>query len=145
MEELVYAVKSLEAVPHRLELTRGKNYTIIDDAYNSNPVGAKMALDTLGCFDGCKIIITPGMVELGSEQDRLNKEFGVNMARVCDYIVLVGKEQTKAIFEGILQERFDEKKIFVASSFDEGMEWIRGLEVDKEKFVLMENDLPDNY
>jgi len=145
MEELTYAVKTLEAVPHRLELTRGKSATIIDDAYNSNPVGAKMALDTLGCFDGCKIIITPGMVELGTEQDRLNKEFGVNMANVCDYIVLVGKDQTKAIYEGVLEAKFDMYKVFVASSFDEGMAWIRDLKVDSEKFVLIENDLPDNY
>ena len=95
MEELVHAVKTLEAVPHRLELIRGNNATIIDDAYNSNPVGAKMALDTLNCFDGCKIIITPGMVELGAKQDECNGEFGRQMTKVCDYIVLVGKEQTK--------------------------------------------------
>lgn len=145
MEELVYAVKTLEAVPHRLELIKGKNSTIIDDAYNSNPVGAKMALDTLSCFDGTKIIITPGMVELGDKQDECNKEFGVNISKVCDYAVLVGKEQTKALYEGICEAKFDKDKVFVANSFDEGMEWIRELKCDKEKFVLMENDLPDNY
>ena len=145
MEELVYAVKSLEAVPHRLELIKGKNYTIIDDAYNSNPVGAKMALDTLDCFDGTKIIITPGMVELGEKQDECNKEFGINIAKVCDYAVLVGKEQTRALYDGIFETGFDKNRVFVANSFDEGMEWIRELSCDKEKFVLMENDLPDNY
>jgi len=145
MEELVYAVKTLEAVPHRLELIRGNNYTIIDDAYNSNPVGAKMALDTLSCFEGCKIVITPGMVELGACQDDLNKEFGVNMSKVADYIVLVGKDQTKAIYEGIISENFNEKNVFIANSFEEGIAWIRELKVDKEKFVLLENDLPDNY
>ncbi len=145
MEELVYPVKTLEAVPHRLELIKGNTATIIDDAYNSNPVGAKMAVETLDCFDGCKIVITPGMVELGSEQDRCNKEFGKQMAKVSDYIVLVGKEQTKTIYEGILSEKFDDKKVFIANSFDEGMKWIKELKVEKEKFVLMENDLPDNY
>ena len=145
MEELVYAVKTLEAVPHRLELIKGKNATIIDDAYNSNPVGAKMALDTLNCFDGCKIIITPGMVELGDKEDECNKEFGRQMAKVCDYIVLVGKEQTKAIYEGVIHGNFNKENIFIASSFDEGMAWIRDLTTAKEKIVLMENDLPDNY
>ena len=145
MEELVYAVKTLEAVPHRLELIKGKNSTIIDDAYNSNPVGAKMALHTLSCFDGCKIVITPGMVELGEAQDKCNKEFGSLMAETADYIVLVGKDQTKAIYEGVLEKNFDKDKIFIASSFDEGMAWIRELDVKEEKFVLMENDLPDNY
>jgi len=145
MEELAYAVKTLEAVPHRLELIKGKTATIIDDAYNSNPVGAKIALDTLNCFDGVKIVITPGMIELGDKQDECNKEFGRQMADVCDYIVLVGKEQTKAIYEGIIEKKFEENNIFVASSFDEGMAWIRELKADKEKVVLMENDLPDNY
>ena len=145
MEELVYAVKRLEAVPHRLELVRGSNSTIIDDAYNSNPVGAKIALDTLNCFDGTKIIITPGMVELGAKQDELNKEFGVNIAKVCDYIALVGKEQTKPIYEGIIGEKFNKDRLFIAGSFREGMEWINKINCEKEKFILIENDLPDNY
>lgn len=145
MEELTYAVKTLEAVPHRLELIKGNNSTIIDDAYNSNPVGAKMALDTLNCFDGTKIIITPGMVELGEKQDECNKEFGMNIAKACDYVVLVGKEQTKAIYQGLAHKNFNEDRIFIANSFDEGIEWIRNLNTSKEKFVLMENDLPDNY
>lgn len=145
MGELKYAVKTLEAVPHRLELIKGKNSTIIDDAYNSNPIGAKMALDTLNCFNGSKIIITPGMVELGKEQDRYNREFGEEIAKVCDYIVLVGKEQTRSVYEGVLSKDFNIKNLFVAGSFDEGMNWIRELETDREKFVLMENDLPDNY
>jgi len=145
LEELKYAVKTLDPVPHRLELIQGKSATIIDDAYNSNPVGAKTALDTLNGFDGCKIVITPGMVELGAEQNKLNKEFGSYMTGVCDYIVLVGKEQTKPIYEGISEKGFDKEKVFVANSFDEGMAWIRELKTDKEKFVLMENDLPDNY
>ena len=145
MEELVYAVKRLEAVPHRLELVKGSNSTIIDDAYNSNPVGAKIALDTLNCFDGTKIIITPGMVELGAKQDELNKEFGKNIAKVCDYIVLVGKEQTKPIYEGIIGEKFNKDRLFVAGSFREGMDWINKINCEKEKFILIENDLPDNY
>ena len=145
MEELTYAVKRLEAVPHRLELVKGNSGTIIDDAYNSNPVGAKIALDTLNCFDGTKIIITPGMVELGAKQDELNIEFGVNMAKVCDYIVLVGKEQTKPIYEGIIQEKFNKDRLFIAGSFREGMDWINKINCEKEKFILIENDLPDNY
>jgi len=145
MEELVYPVKTLEPVSHRLELTKGKTATIIDDAYNSNPVGAKMALDTLNCFTGTKILITPGMVELGSKQDECNKEFGENAALVCDYIVLVGKEQTKAIYEGIKSKNFSQDKIFISDSFNEGMKWIKNINCDSEKIVLIENDLPDNY
>ena len=145
LEELVYAVKTLEAVPHRLELVKGNTATIIDDAYNSNPVGAKMALDTLNCFEGTKILITPGMVELGDKQYECNNTFGIEAAEVCDYIVLVGKEQTKPIKDGIMEKKFNEERLFIADSFSEGMKWIADINTDKEKFVLIENDLPDNY
>jgi UDP-N-acetylmuramoyl-tripeptide--D-alanyl-D-alanine ligase len=145
LEELTYAVKTLEAVPHRLELVKGNKATIIDDAYNSNPVGAKMALDTLNCFEGTKILITPGMIELGDKQYECNKTFGSQAADICDYIVLVGKEQTKPIRDGIMEKNFNTENLYVADSFTEGMEWISKLNTDKEKFVLIENDLPDNY
>lgn len=143
--DMVYAVKTLEPVPHRLELVKGNNATLIDDAYNSNPVGAKAALDTLNCFDGTKILITPGMIELGEKQFECNKEFGKQATKVCDYIVLVGKEQTKPLKEGIEESTFDMEKLFIADNFNEGIKWISELKCDKEKFVLIENDLPDNY
>lgn len=145
LEELVYPVKTLEAVPHRLELVKGNTATIIDDAYNSNPVGAKAALETLSQFDGLKILITPGMVELGEKENELNYEFGRQAAKVCDYIVLVGATQTQFIKEGIQKEKFSEEKLIVVESFQEGMQIIAEIQSEKEKIVLIENDLPDNY
>ena len=145
LSEMVFAVKMLEPVPHRLELVKGNNATLIDDAYNSNPVGAKAALDTLNCFEGTKILITPGMIELGDKQFECNKEFGKQATEVCDYIVLVGKDQTKPLKEGIEESKFDMNKLFVADTFNDGIKWISELKCNKEKFVLIENDLPDNY
>ena len=49
---------------------------MIDDAYNSNPVGAKNALDVLNMMPGEKIVVTPGMIELGEKEDDYNKNFG---------------------------------------------------------------------
>ena len=69
MADLIPQVRQLESVPHRLQLIRGGSSLIIDDAYNSNPSGAKAALDTLSQFDGVKILVTPGMVELGARQE----------------------------------------------------------------------------
>ena len=128
-----------------MELVKGNTATIIDDAYNSNPVGAKAALETLDGFDGLKILITPGMVELGAKEKELNYEFGCQAAKVCDYIVLVGATQTQPIKEGIQSHNFSEEKLFVVESFQEGMQRISEIKSEKEKFVLIENDLPDNY
>ena len=89
MASIALAVRNLSPVEHRLEMKRGKDYLIIDDAFNSNPIGSKMALEVLSKMEGSmKIMITPGMVELGSRQYELNYEFGRLAAEVCDYVIL---------------------------------------------------------
>ena len=88
-------MRRLESVPHRLELSKRVGMTLIDDSYNSNPSGTKAALETLSFFEGEKILVTPGMVELGDKQEEYNCEFGRNAAAVCDYVALVGERQTK--------------------------------------------------
>ena len=146
LEKLVLPVKRIAAVPHRLQLLdKGNGVTYIDDAYNSNPSGAKAALDVLGLFDACRILVTPGMVELGAKQEELNKEFGKQAAASCDYIILVGKEQTAPIYSGIQEAGFDMDRVFVADGLNEALAKVQEYRTDKKKIVLLENDLPDNY
>jgi UDP-N-acetylmuramoyl-tripeptide--D-alanyl-D-alanine ligase len=146
LTKLKMAVRRLQSVPHRLELNRHGNVAILDDAYNSNPNGAKVALETLALFDGhVKILVTPGMVELGEKEDEYNKEFGKQAAAVCDYIILVGEKQTHAIKEGVLEAGFDAQRLFVKNSFNEASALMYELDAGREKVILLENDLPDNY
>ena len=146
MDKIIMQVRRLEGVPHRLQLIKGGNALIIDDAYNSNPSGSKAALETLDTFDGFKVLVTPGMVELGEKQYECNKEFGVNAAAVCDFVALVGKKQTEPIYDGLLSAGYDEKKIFVAANLQEALGKVNTLNsCGKQKIVLLENDLPDNY
>lgn len=146
VDDLIYQTKLLESVPHRLQLIKGNKALIIDDAYNSNPSGAKAALDTLSQFDGMKILVTPGMVELGEKQDECNFIFGTQAAKVCDYVVLVGEKQTKSIFEGLVSENYDKEKIIVAPNLDSALKSVENIKSgDLQKIVLLENDLPDNY
>lgn len=146
LEKLVLPVKRIAAVPHRLQLLdKGGDLTFIDDAYNSNPSGCRAALGVLGLFDACKILVTPGMVELGAKQEELNFEFGQEAAEVCDFIALVGKNQTVPIYNGIKAAGFDMEKVYVADSLGEALGKVRAYRTDKKKIVLLENDLPDNY
>lgn len=139
-------VRKLESVPHRLQLLRRGGMTIIDDAFNANPTGAKAAIDALALFDGCRIMITPGMVELGEKQDELNQAFGTYAARVCDYVMLVGKKQTRSIYEGLVLAGYPADRIFVADVLQEALSKAYGIDSDgKEKIILLENDLPDNF
>ena len=146
LSRLKSQVSKLEAVPHRLELVKKGKDIIIDDAYNSNPSGTKAALETLSYFDGMKILLTPGMVELGAKQAELNEEFGKNAAKVCDYVILVDKQQTEPIYKGLKSAGYPEDKIYVATDFNDAITHAYGLNSnDERKIILLENDLPDNY
>ncbi len=145
LAKLKGAVRRLQPVPHRLELKRHGSVSILDDAYNSNPMGAKAAVETLGLFtDSVRILVTPGMVELGEKQDAYNKEFGSQAAKACDYIILVG-DQAKPIAEGAKEAGFDPERIFLKSNLREATALMYEIDAGKEKVILLENDLPDNY
>ena len=145
LQELVLPVRRLECVPHRMEIIDRGNTVIIDDAFNSNPNGAKAALDALSLMDGFRIIVTPGMVELGEQEYELNKQLG-RQAAVCDFAVLVGERQAVPLKEGLLEAGYPEEKIYVASSLNDGLAKVDTLKTEgKKKIVLLENDLPDNY
>lgn len=146
MEKLVLPVKRIAAVPHRLQLLdKGGGVTYIDDAYNSNPSGCRAALAVLGLFDACRILVTPGMVELGAKQAELNFEFGQEAAAVCDQIILVGRAQTQPIYDGIREAGYDMDKVYVADGLNDALAKAGSIQTDKKKVVLLENDLPDNY
>ena len=145
VERLQTAVNRIEPIEHRLQLREYKNnITIIDDAYNSNPVGAKMALDVLKLMNGMHVVVTPGMIELGKEQYNLNFKFGTQISEVADYVILVGEMQTKPIYDGLLEKKFDKNKIKVINDVKEAFSIINKFSEDKV-FVLLENDLPDIF
>lgn len=144
--KIAYAIKRIESVQHRLEVKRLPNgVTIIDDAFNANPIGSKMALEVLGSIEGDrKIIITPGMIELGSEQARYNELFGEAIAEVSDYTILVGKKITAPIQKGLRSANYPTEKLFIASNFKEALAHVNSI-VKRGDVLLYENDLPDTY
>jgi UDP-N-acetylmuramoyl-tripeptide--D-alanyl-D-alanine ligase len=146
VEKLQIAVKEIQPIEHRLELKKlGKMYQI-DDAYNSNPVGAKIALEVLNMMDGTKVLVTPGMIELGCEQEKANYEFGNQIANVADHVILVGEKQTKPIYDGLIDNKYDKKKIIITNDVRETYKMVNNLKsVNKDIYALYENDLPDNY
>ena len=145
MDKLIYPVKQLESVPHRLQLIKQGDRTILDDAYNSNKNGFKAALDTLAMFEELRILMTPGMVELGEKQYDENKEVGIYAYDKCDYAILIGKEQTKPIQDGLTEAGFAENRMIVVDNIQEGFQMVNAIHSDKHKVILIENDLPDNY
>lgn len=145
MEKLLYPVRQLESVPHRLQLIRQGDRIILDDAYNSNKSGFEAALDTLALFQELRILLTPGMVELGEKQYAENKEAGVYAANKCDYAILVGKEQTKPIQDGLLEAGFPQNRMILVDTLQEAFQMVNAIPDERQKVILLENDLPDVY
>ena len=145
LQELRIPVRRIEPVPHRMQMREHGLVTIIDDAYNSNPVGSKAAVETLAMFDGIRILITPGMVELGDKEAEYNHKFGNYAAECCDYILLVGRRHTEPIREGVLEKGFPEEKCLVFDKLEEAVSYAYAIKGQGHKYILLENDLTDNY
>lgn len=145
VDQMKKAVLGARSVEHRLELRPAGNITYIDDSYNSNPVGSKMALEVLKDMPGLRIVMTPGMVELGDKSYELNKKFGTYMKDSCDVVILVGEKITKPIKDGLKEVKFNDKNIYVVKSTKEAFNLVKSLSNGKESYCLIENDLPDIY
>lgn len=143
-DDIVKAISLLKPVEHRLELKKVGDVIIIDDAFNSNPDGSKMALEVLDLMKGKKIIVTPGMIELGEKQYELNKRFGEYISEVVDDVILIGEKQTQPILDGLNEKHFDKDHIYILNDVKKAFSLINEIK-DKNTYVLLENDLPDIF
>lgn len=144
-EQIEAGIRKVEPVAHRLQILNNGNGTIvIDDAFNSNPVGSKMALDVLAKFKGRKIVITPGMVELGAKEYTENKNFGRHMAKTVDIAILVGMKRSEPIVEGLREGKFNDQNVYVVPDLNAASKKLSEISQIGD-VILFENDLPDNY
>jgi len=145
-EKIRYAVSSIAQVEHRLSIKQTPGgVTIIDDAFNSNPAGSKMAVDVLSHFkDGKRIIVTPGMIELGTEQYKLNKTLGKHIGKNLDIAIIVGEYNRDALMEGINGTDFNTDNLYPVDSFNDAQKLLATL-LTAGDTVLYENDLPDTF
>lgn len=144
--EIQKGVNSIDQVEHRLSIKKTPGgITILDDAFNSNPTGSKMALDVLSEMkEGRRIIVTPGMIELGEKQYELNKEFGEKIASSADIAIVVGEYNKDAILDGLKKGGMDNENIVTVKDFNESQKYLSD-KLKKGDTVLYENDLPDTF
>ena len=143
-EEIVRGVSNIKQVEHRLQIKNINGYTFIDNAFNSNPVGCKRSLDVLSLMNGKRVIVTPGLVDLGKEEDNANYEFGKYMNTRADFAILVGEKNTKSIYNGLKDGDFDMNNVKVVNSEKEAFSFVYANFTVKDT-ILLENDLPDAF
>ncbi len=137
----------VQAPPHRLQpiQNRRAGIVVIDDAYNSNPDGAAAALEVLREHPAKRrLLVTPGMVELGEMEAELNRAFGEQAGVVCDIAILVGPLRTAPIREGLAAAGMDSESVHVVRDIAEATTLL-GAVTRAGDVVLFENDLPDTY
>ena len=143
-DEMLTRVESLPSTEHRqTTLTSASGFKIVDDTFNSNPDGARRALGVLeeAGAGGRKVVVTPGMVELGPVQAEENEQFAREASAMVDDLIIVGKTNRKALLAGSANGN---ASVTVVASRDEAVEWV-GRNLGPGDAVLYENDLPDHY
>lgn len=138
-QQIRHAVERIEPVEHRLSQKRLPGGVIVlDDAFNSNPSGSAMALDVLASMPGKRIIVTPGMIELGDRQYELNRDFGQKIGRCADMAIIVGHYNRQAISDGLADSGIE---VRTADTLQQAVALLPAADYT----VLYENDLPDNF
>lgn len=144
IKQIQKGINDIKPVPHRLELINNNGLLVLDDSYNCSVEGYKTALKKLSVLGNKKIVVTPGIVELGAEQWQENVKFGNELSKVVDYVLIVNKTNMPAILKGLKMGDFDEEKIICIDTLKEVQDNIKNL-LKIGEIVLFENDLPDNY
>jgi len=144
-ELVVAAVANLEPVENRLSLKRDGAITYLQDAYNSNPTGFSGALDVLQKMPAKRrVLMTPGMIELGNTQFAENEKLANLAAGICDVIFVVGETNRAAWLKGLHDKRFPENQTFIVEGRAEAFEMLAQIRTAGD-VILIENDLPDLY
>ncbi|MBR2617642.1 MAG: UDP-N-acetylmuramoyl-tripeptide--D-alanyl-D-alanine ligase [Clostridia bacterium] len=143
-KNVLRVARELTPPAHRMEVTRLPHCTIIDDSYNANEIGAEEALNVLSCFSGRKIVVTPGLVEMGNRTESANRRLGEKIAEVSDFALISARENAHSIVGGMKSAGFTQEKYRVIGNGESLARAVK--EVTKNgDTVLFLNDLPDGY
>ena len=144
-EEIVKGIEKLTAIPHRLQLSENAGVYILDDGYNANHKSAEEAIEALKRFGGRRCIVTPGIVECGILEEKINGELGEKIAKAeFEKVILVGETLVGCVKRGYQNANGDMEKLFAVKSLSEAkavlQDWLESGDA-----VLFLNDLPDVY
>jgi UDP-N-acetylmuramoyl-tripeptide--D-alanyl-D-alanine ligase len=139
--------KIIDDIPpseHRQQIIKNGTITVIDDTYNSNPAGFKLALDKLKNIKSIeKILVTPGMIELGNLQDQENQNIAAYAATICTHIIIIGQTNKSSLEKGVKSIK-SKVKVFTVPDLKSAQEILPTI-ITKDSAILFENDLPDQY
>ena len=128
-------IGQITSVSNRLSIRKIGDYYILDDAYNSNILGAQYALEVLKTYNGIKFIITPGFAEMDSIKDELAIEYAQHIDDSVDHAIFIRNS-----FTLMLSSYIKNSKISFVENFKEGFNLFLKIKENKS-ILLIENDL----
>ena len=146
-EDAILALASVPQISHRLEVKKGPaGARIIDDAYNSNPTGFASGLrllDALRLNSGRRILVTPGMVELGPAHEEEHRKIGQLAGNHVDVLLAVVPARVKPLTDAYAVSN-PTGTVMEFPDFAAAHSWLER-NLSASDVVLLENDLPDLY
>ena len=148
-EKIILALQTLPSIQHRLAVIPQEDGTIyIDDAYNSNQTGFENAIEVLDMLGrekkGRRILVSPGIIELGEKSYEVHKEIGIKAAKCVDILIVIRADRLKGLGDGFKEGGAIEngKTLLTMDTFAEAVQWLRS-NLRAPDVYLVENDLID--
>jgi UDP-N-acetylmuramoyl-tripeptide--D-alanyl-D-alanine ligase len=146
-DSILPRLATLPAPPNRLSRYVAEGgYAVLDDTFNSNPAGARIALSRLGdeAEDGQRrVLVTPGMIELGHTQFEENAAFAEAAGSLASDVVVVARTNRRALSRGAGRAP-GHPAVVTVERLDQAVAWVR-TNLGPGDAVLYENDLPDHF
>lgn len=144
LAEISEGVKKIKPIAHRLELIYNLNtdIVVIDDSYNGNFDGFVSGINLLKRARGRKVVLTPGLVELGSKAQEIHEKIGELYAKNVDLVFLIKNKMTENISRGLEKNNFSNYKVYedTQKAHNDLKNMLRSGDT-----IIFQNDLTDNY
>lgn len=144
-EQIRHGISRTRPFEHRLQPRVDGGVVMIDDSYNGNPDGARVAIEFLRTLEGRRRwYVTPGLVETGTRKEEVHKTIGRQLAEAgIEKVVLMRDSVTPFIEQGLKEAGYNGEIIW----FDDALlayKTLPTLTVAGD-VVLIQNDWPDQY
>ncbi|MDO8565566.1 MAG: Mur ligase family protein [Candidatus Moranbacteria bacterium] len=144
LEMIREAVKNVRPIPHRLEplYNAVTGIMVIDDSYNGNVAGIKSGIELFGLAKGRKVVLTPGLVELGEESERIHRQIGELYAKSADLVLLIKSPMTPFVEDGLRTHAYTAYTVYTTT--EEAHRDLPNV-LRRGDTIIFQNDLTDNY
>ena len=134
-EEIKEGMKKVTAVSGRSNIMPLKDFVLIDDCYNANPVSMKAAVDLLQSANGRKVAVLGDMFELGEKEKEMHYKLGAYAAKKVDILICIGKLSAH-MYEGAQNHKNEKTEIIYLEEKDKLYHYLEKIKKPEDTFLV---------